>query len=103
MIFAVAMVMPSALASGVGQAADAARGGALAERWCSGCHVVNATQSSASGGDAAPPFRAIAALPGHDQAWLEAFLADPHRPAMKGIALPRAEIADLAAYIANLK
>ena len=42
-------------------AADANNGKALAERWCSNCHVVNEGQKSAT--DQAPPFASIARMP----------------------------------------
>ncbi len=83
-------------------AANAKAGRALAEKWCASCRVIGpGSQSAAS--DAAPTFVAIANRPGTSEEGLRAFLAEPHHSAMKGIALPRLEIADLAAYIASLR
>ncbi len=83
-------------------AADAKAGRALAEKWCVSCHVVGPTGQSAAS-DAAPTFVEIANRPNTSEEGLRAFLAEPHRSAMKGIVLPRLEIADLAAYIASLR
>lgn len=87
---------------GSASAADAKAGQALAEKWCASCHVVGrGGQGTAS--DAAPTFAAVANRPGTSEEGLRAFLAEPHRSAMKGIVLPRLEIADLAAYIMSLR
>lgn len=83
-------------------AADAKAGRALAETWCASCHVIGpGSQSGAT--DSAPTFVSIANRQGMTEAGVQTFLADPHKEAMKGIVLPRLEIADLAAYIASLK
>src|SRR6516165_4379027 len=47
-------------------AADASNGQRLAQRWCSGCHLVSASQSTAT--DQVPPFATIAKMPGFDAA-----------------------------------
>ena len=82
-------------------AADADRGKAIAERWCSGCHVVGPAQKSASN-DQAPPFASIALKPDFDEARLALLLLSPH-PNMPKLALSRFETADLAEYIRTLK
>ena len=71
------------------RAADAEQGGVLAKRWCAACHVVAADQ--VRGSTQAPPFSEIARKPGFDAGQLALYLLLPH---------PRAEAADLAAYIA---
>jgi mono/diheme cytochrome c family protein len=82
-------------------AADADQGRAIAERWCSGCHVVGPEQKSASN-DQAPPFASIARKPDFDEGRLALLLLSPH-PNMPKLALSRLEIADLAGYIRTLK
>ncbi len=91
-----------ALMAPLAQAADAKAGLKLSEKWCASCHVIG---PGAVGGvsDAAPTFASIANRPGTSAESLQAFLADPHKAAMKGIVLPRFEIDDLAAYIISLK
>ena len=81
-------------------AADASNGQRLAQRWCSGCHLVSASQSTAT--DQVPPFATIAKMPGFDAAKVALFLLNPH-PKMPDMNLSRAEAADLAAYIATLR
>jgi mono/diheme cytochrome c family protein len=83
-------------------AADVKSGRALADKWCVSCHVIGPENQSVAT-DAAPTFVAIANRPSTSEEGLRAFLAEPHYSAMKGIVLPRLEIADLAAYIASLR
>jgi mono/diheme cytochrome c family protein len=78
-----------------GEAADPARGGRLAETWCSGCHAVAPEQRQAT--DAVPTFEQIGKS--YDEASLAAFLADPSHSRMVNLSLSRDEIADLVAYI----
>jgi mono/diheme cytochrome c family protein len=80
--------------------ADANNGERLAHRWCEACHLVSATQRSAT--DQVPPFASIAKIPGFDAAKIALFLLDPH-PKMPNMGLSRTEAADLAAYIVTLK
>ena len=82
-------------------AADADQGRAIAERWCSSCHVVGREQKSASN-DQAPPFAAIANRPDFDAGRLALLLLSPH-PNMPKLALSRLQIADLTAYMLTLK
>ena len=81
-------------------AADASNGKRLAERWCTGCHLVSSSQSTAT--DQVPPFASIAKMPDFSAAKVALFLLDPH-PKMPDMSLSRTEAADLAAYIATLK
>lgn len=81
-------------------AGDAAAGKALAERWCSSCHIVTAEQKTAT--TEAPPFADIAARHADAIDALAGFLADPHPP-MPQMSLTRQEIDDLLAYIGSLK
>jgi mono/diheme cytochrome c family protein len=81
-------------------AADAGNGKILANRWCSSCHVVDDTQKLAT--DQAPPFASMAKVPSFDASKLAFLLLRPH-PNMPKLELSRAEIADLADYIATLR
>ena len=81
-------------------AGDPAMGHALAKRWCSECHLVDARQDSAS--DQAPPFMTIAQDPATTRAGLATWLSDPHPP-MPKLELARQDIDDLVAYIESLK
>src|ERR1035441_2308010 len=82
-------------------AADAYQGKAIAERWCTGCHVVEPEQKSPAT-DQAPPFASIARTPEFGANKLAILLLEPH-PNMPKLALSRAEVADLAEYILTLK
>ena len=79
-------------------AADAESGKRLAERWCVSCHIVDASQKSAT--TDAPPFAVVAKKPDFNVGALALFLLDPH-PKMPDIGLSRAAAADLAAFIAS--
>ena len=82
-------------------AADADQGKAIAERWCTGCHVVENEQKSPVT-DQAPPFTSIARTPDFGANKLALLLLEPHLN-MPKLALSRAEVADLAEYILTLK
>lgn len=81
---------------------DVAAGKALSEKWCSSCHVVS-DDGQAVATDVAPSFKSIADRSDTTEDGLKTYLAVPHKDAMKGLALPRLEIADLAAYIMSLR
>lgn len=76
-------------------ASNLENGRALAERWCSACHVVTSDQTSATEG--APPFAEVAARRTDDE--IARFLFDPHPP-MAPLTLSRSDMADLVAHIA---
>ena len=80
-------------------AADPNHGEAVVKRWCAECHLVAQGQKSST---EAPPFSSIAKRPDFDAAKVAYFLLDPH-PKMPNMQLSRAEVADIAAYIATLK
>jgi cytochrome c len=84
-------------APAVSTAADVTKGAQLAQRWCANCHVVDGS-GAAVVQQGPPSFRSIG-LTG-DQ--LRAFLTHPHG-AMPDLALTRAEIDDVIAYIATLR
>ncbi|HUC60570.1 MAG TPA: cytochrome c [Alphaproteobacteria bacterium] len=89
--FAVVALVESVSGAEVG---DAARGAALAERWCASCHAMPG-QSQAS--DTAPSIDALAHDPKTTPDFLRGFLAQPHKP-MPPLSLSRAQIEDLVAY-----
>jgi mono/diheme cytochrome c family protein len=90
----------SVLAPTASSAADSENGKLLANRWCSSCHIVGPEQKLAT--DQAPPFAIIARTPNFDASTLAYLLLRPH-PNMPKLELSRAEIADLAAFVATLK
>jgi mono/diheme cytochrome c family protein len=81
-------------------AADAAHGLDLAQRWCASCHVVSPAQKRASAD--VPPFATIARSPDFDAKRLAYFLLEPH-PKMPQMALSRLAADDIAAYIKTLR
>jgi len=79
---------------------DAASGERLARQWCVNCHVVNGGPLGATLPEGPPSFRTAA---GHlNPGQMRAFLSHPHG-AMPDLALTRAEIDDLIAYIDTLR
>jgi mono/diheme cytochrome c family protein len=94
-VLALSLILP-----GAAQAADAATGRQLAQRWCATCHVVTPEQARASAD--VPSFAAIAAKPGFNANALAFFLLEPH-PKMPNMSLTRVEAGDIAAYIATLR
>ena len=85
-------------AAGARAQGDQATGAEIARQWCSECH---ATETTGGGTDAAPPWQAVAMDPAKDEAYLKAFLRNPH-PAMRHIPLTERDIDDLIAYIRAL-
>jgi mono/diheme cytochrome c family protein len=80
--------------------ADAAAGERLARQWCISCHVIDSTGPATTLPQGPPSFPIIA---GHlDPGQIRSFLTNPHG-AMPNLALTRAEIDDLVAYIESLK
>jgi mono/diheme cytochrome c family protein len=77
------------------------RGLASAQRLCADCHAVQKEQAR-SPNDNAPPFQAIASVPGMTTIALSAMLNTPHRT-MPNVMLAADEQADIVAYILSLK
>ena len=73
-------------------------GHALAQVWCSSCHVVD---ESGQGRDTAPPFATIASRHQADHRWLRGWLIQPHPP-MPNFNLSRQQIDDIVAYLDSL-
>jgi mono/diheme cytochrome c family protein len=82
------------------RAGDPGQGRAIAEMWCSACHLVSSKQTTANAD--VPTFSAIAQRLPADADVLAAFIANPHPP-MPNLSLRRQDIQDLLAYIATLK
>jgi len=80
-------------------AADPSHGEAVVKRWCAECHMVAEGQKTST---EAPPFSGIAKRPDFDATRIAFFLLDPH-PKMPDMHLSRADVADIAAYLASLK
>lgn len=99
-VTAALVVLATSFPAAAQEASDPATGGALAQRWCSGCHLVDAQQARAN--DAAPPFAAIAAAPATSSASLHAFLSMPHAP-MPDLKLSGQQIDNVVAYILSLR
>ena len=80
---------------------DAAAGQALAQRWCSSCHMVAVGQPNALA-TGVPTFAGIARMPSTTALSLRVFLQTPHAR-MPDLNLTQDEIGDVAAYILTLK
>jgi mono/diheme cytochrome c family protein len=78
---------------------DVAEGRRIAQRWCASCHVVG---PDTRGGDAAPPFLALANDPRKTEDYLRNWIRNPHPP-MPNFNLARRDIDDLVAYIRTLR
>lgn len=88
----------TASAAPVLAAGDSAEGRRIATQWCSSCHVVD---GQGRGGDAAPPFIALASNPMKTEDYLKNWIRSPHPP-MPNFNLSRRDVDDLAAYIRSL-
>lgn len=76
------------------------RGAALAESWCSTCHIID-KRGTGTSIDPAPPFPLIANDIRKTSAYLRNWLSTSH-PQMPNFNLGRREIDDLTAYIRSL-
>jgi mono/diheme cytochrome c family protein len=77
---------------------DAARGKALAGRWCGACHLVQLRLT-----DIDPPtFAAVANDPSKTSEYLRHFFASPHKD-MPPIQLTPLQVEDIIAYLKTLK
>jgi mono/diheme cytochrome c family protein len=79
------------------QASDAETGRQLAERWCSGCHAVEADSRM----DQTPAFGTIARDPMKTPEWLRVWLMTPHST-MPDLALSRSDIEAIIVYLKGL-
>jgi mono/diheme cytochrome c family protein len=76
---------------------DAQRGGALVEKWCLACHVLDASVAS----DQVPSFKSVAENPMKTSDYLRGFLARPHEP-MPPLQLSNQDIEDVIVFIRGL-
>lgn len=89
-----------ALAAGVpATAQDPAAGRALAEQWCTSCHIV---APGAGSSDQVPSLQSIVQDRGRSEEWLRTWLSAPHE-SMPSLSLSRMEIVDLVAYLESLR
>jgi mono/diheme cytochrome c family protein len=93
--YCVTLVM-LACTNGSALAANPDNGSDLAQRWCTGCHVVSGDQIK--GTDIAPSFASIAERPDYNVEKLASFLLEPH-PKMPNMALSPEEANDISAFI----
>ena len=91
----------AAVGPSISRAADVYQGKDIAERWCTGCHVVEHEQKTPAI-DQAPPFASIARMPEFDANKLAMLLLKPHSN-MPKLSLIRVEVANLADYILTQK
>ena len=89
-------LMVLACANEIALAANPDNGSTLAQRWCTGCHVVSGDQIK--GTDIAPSFASIAEKPDYNVEKLASFLLEPH-PKMPNMALSLEEAKDISAFI----
>lgn len=80
---------------------DRSAGQRLSATWCANCHRIG-PGGPGPATDAAPPFRAVAAMPSTTSMSLRVFLQTPHAN-MPDFRLSRAEIDDVVAYILSLR
>ena len=90
-----------AVMAGSAHAQDVGAGREIAERWCSGCHLVDRMRKTAPN-DAIPSFPAIADMKSTTLISLTVFLQTSHEP-MPNFMLSRRQIADVSAYILSLR
>jgi mono/diheme cytochrome c family protein len=79
----------------------AVTGKAIAETWCSACHLVGSDGGRQASADA-PPFSVVAQRLPTEIDVLAAFIANPHPP-MPDLSLSRQDVRDLLAYIQTLR
>jgi mono/diheme cytochrome c family protein len=88
---------PPTAGATVAVAIDVQTGRDLAERWCSGCHVVRADRRV----DQTPSFEAIAKDPLKTSEWLRTWLMTPHST-MPDLTLSRSEVEAIIVYLRSL-
>ena len=97
------LIALSGFATGAGDAladsAAVARGEAVVDEWCRGCHVREGEELTA---DMAPPYSAIVAIEGRDRAWFEDFLKVDHFP-MTTFRLFDDEKADVVEWLMDMQ
>jgi mono/diheme cytochrome c family protein len=97
---AAALVLAAIAEPAAAETSDAARGRALAERFCAKCHAI--APGRAGPEPAVPSFMRMAADPEQTRASLRQFITLPHHE-MEPQTLTGAEIDDVIAYILSLR
>jgi mono/diheme cytochrome c family protein len=106
-----ALCLPAAACRTPPEAArdSVARGRAVAQRYCAGCHVVSRDQRPAAGSNAprpswasAPSFMEVAEYPNVDRAYLRGLATEFYFP-MPAFHLADADREDVISYILSLK
>jgi mono/diheme cytochrome c family protein len=80
---------------------SAEKGHALAQKFCSGCHVIQ-SDAGTTVPAGIPPFRAIANRAGQTSERIISILIQPHAP-MPDMHLSREEMLDIVAYLDTLR
>ena len=96
-LVAFALIIP-AFAQEQDATPNAARGQALARRWCAACHLVQLRLTAID----PPTFTAIANDPSKSPDYLRVFFVSPHKD-MPPIQLTSQQIEDLIVYLGTLK
>jgi mono/diheme cytochrome c family protein len=99
-VLAAMLVAAPTIAARAQTDADVARGKAIAEQACAGCHAMDNWQGGSIQGTPAPAFRAIAGKARTER--LKDLVTTPPHP-MPGIPLSASEVNALVAYIRSLK
>jgi cytochrome c len=81
---------------------DAKTGHKIADKLCTGCHIVGSKAANATMPADVPTFEEIANMPGQSAEGIAGRIVIPHPP-MPTITLTREEIGDVAAYILTLR
>lgn len=97
----ISLLMANAGAAWAQESGDARAGRAFARGTCATCHAVQKGETNSVNAEA-PPFEAVAAVPGISAIALRAVLTSPHHR-MPNIVLAPADMADVVAYILSLK
>lgn len=97
---AAGLLAAAGAAPAAAEAGDAARGRALAERFCAKCHAIAPGRTGPE--PAVPTFMRMAADPEQTRASLRQFITLPHYE-MEPQKLTSAEIDDVIAYILSLR
>ena len=102
-VAALALPLFASLAlAGVTSKPDPAQGKILAEKLCTNCHLVESAQQQQPANADVPSFKEIAEREDQSAGAIAARIMLPKHP-MPQIPLTKAELADLAAYILNLR
>src|SRR5512136_1208899 len=97
----VAILAWSMIPSPIWAAGSVEKGKALAQQWCSNCHVIGKNQSdTVEGGTHGPDFMTIKGL---DAAKLKARFSTPHLVMSGFPGLKDQDVDDLVAYIASVE